>query len=67
MAQFAATNSGIGMGYYMYYRGGLSVDQFMAMAQRFGSLAWAAMTKYTNFEVHTDQDIEQIEGSVILN
>ncbi len=43
MAQFAATDGGIGMGYFMYYRGGLSVDQFMAMAQRFGSLAWAAL------------------------
>lgn len=67
MAQFAATASGIGIAYFMYYRGGLSVDQFMAMAQRFGSLAWAAMTNYANFETPSDQDVEKIKGSITLN
>lgn len=67
MAQFAATSSGIGMGFYMYYRGGLSVDQFMAMAQRFGSLAWAAMSQYANFEAGSDHDSEEAEHSITLN
>ena len=49
MAQFAATDGGIGMGFYMYCRGGMNVDQFMAMAQRFGSLACAAIRKHGTF------------------
>jgi hypothetical protein len=66
MAQFAATDGGIGMGFYMYYRGSLSVDQFMAMAQRFGSLACAAMRKYGTYEVETRQgsDEERTPGTL---
>lgn len=67
MAQFAATEGGIGMGYFMYYRGGLSVDQFMAMAQRFGSLAWAALRRYTNYELRAGDDRDCREPTVTLN
>lgn len=67
MAQFAATDSGIGMGYFMYYRGGLSVDQFMAMAQRFGSLACAAMTRYTTYVMQSDQAPNEDDRVVTLN
>jgi hypothetical protein len=67
MAQFAATEGGIGMGYFMYYRGGLSVDQFMAMAQRFGSLAWAALRRYTTYELRVGDDRDSREASVTLN
>ncbi len=67
MAQFAATEGGIGMGYFMYYRGGLSVDQFMAMAQRFGSLAWAALRRYTTYELRTGDDRDCRDSSVTLN
>ena len=67
MDQFAATEGGIGMGYFMYYRGGLSVDQFMAMAQRFGSLAWAALRRYTNYELRTGSDRDCRDSSVTLN
>jgi hypothetical protein len=67
MAQFAATDFGIGMGYFMYYRGGLSVDQFMAMAQRFGSLACAAMSRYTTFNISSVQEIEEAAQAVTLN
>lgn len=67
MAQFAATDGGIGMGFYMYYRGGLSVDQFMAMAQRFGSLACAAMRKCLTFEMHSGHQGDEQPETVILN
>lgn len=58
MAQFSATDHGISLGYFIYYRGGLSVDQFMAMAQRFGSLTFAALRRYITFEAHTDYEAE---------
>lgn len=67
MAQFAATDSGIGMGFFMYYRGGLSVDQFMAMAQRFGSLACAAMRKCLTFEIHSGHEGDEQHETVSLN
>ncbi len=67
MAQFAATEGGIGIGYFMYYRGGLSVDQFMAMAQRFGSLAWAALRRYTTYELRIGDDRDCRDSSVTLN
>ncbi len=67
MAQFAATVGGIGMGYFMYYRGGLSVDQFMAMAQRFGSLAWAALRRYTTYELRAGDCREERDQAATLN
>jgi len=67
MAQFAATDGGIGMGFYMYYRGGLNVDQFMAMAQRFGSLACTAMRKYVTFGIEADREGSEERTSVTLN
>lgn len=67
MAQFAATQCGIGMGFYMYCRGGLNVDQFMAMAQRFGSLAWAALRHYTTYELPTADVREEQDQSATLN
>lgn len=67
MAQFAATDSGIGIGYYMYYRGGLNVDQLMAMAQRFGSLAWAALRRYTTYELRTTDVQEEQDQPATLN
>lgn len=66
MAQFAVTDGGIGMGFYMYYRGGLNVDQFMAMAQRFGSLAFAAMRKYVTYGAEVDR-ADREEQAVTLN
>lgn len=67
MAQFAATDHGIGMSYFMYYRGGLSVDQFMAMAQRFGSLACAAMRRYTVFDARSEHEAGEPGQVVTLN
>ena len=67
MAQFAATDGGIGMGFYMYYRGGMNVDQFMAMAQRFGSLACAAVRKYASYGVEEDREGSEERTSVTLN
>ncbi len=67
MAQFAATDSGIGMGYFMYYRGGLSVDQFMDMAQRFGSLACVAIKRLTTYATRSDHDTDFEDEAVILN
>lgn len=67
MAQFAATDHGIGMSFFMYYRGGLSVDQFMAMAQRFGSLACAAMRRYTVFDARSDHEAGEPGQAVTLN
>ena len=67
MAQFAATDGGIGMGFYIYYRGGLSVDQFMTMAQRFGSLACAAIRKYATYGAEADQRGDEEQVSVTLN
>lgn len=67
MAQFAATDCGIGMGYFMYYRGGLNVDQFMDMAQRFGSLACAAIKHLATFASQSDGE-DEFKGAVaILN
>lgn len=67
MGQFAATDSGIGMGYFMYYRGGLNVDQFMAMAQRFGSLACTAMKRLTSFISNSDKQEDIDSSSISLN
>jgi hypothetical protein len=67
MAQFAATDGGIGMAFFMYYRGGLSVDQFMAMAQRFGSLACAAMRRCMTFETASARETEEQRQSIRLN
>lgn len=67
MAQFAATESGIGMGYFMYYRGGLNVDQFMAMAQRFGSLAFSALRRYASYQLRSEEERDCREPSVTLN
>jgi hypothetical protein len=67
MGQFAATDSGIGMGYFMYYRGGLNVDQFMAMAQRFGSLACTAMKRLSGFISNSDQQDDIDSSSISLN
>lgn len=60
MAQFASTADGVGMEYFMYYRGGLNVNQFMAMAQRFGSLAFTAVKHLINFSALPDQSQESV-------
>lgn len=67
MGQFAAMESGIGMGYFMYYRGGLNVDQFIAMAQRFGSLACTAMKRLSRFIVDSDREKNDDISPLTLN
>ena len=67
MAQFAATADGVGMGFYMYYRGGLNVDQFMTMAQRFGSLACAAMRRYATYRVDACPEDDEERTPATLN
>lgn len=65
MAQFAPTDDGIGIGYYMYYKGGLIVDQFMAMAQRFGSLSCAVMRRCMTFSTQlNNQENKAFWGTI---
>jgi hypothetical protein len=67
MAQFVAMDSGIGMGYFMYYRGGLNVDQFMALAQRFGSLAFTAVKRLTTFVTRSESSEVELRTVDVLN
>lgn len=67
MAQFIATNSGIGMSYFLYYRGGLNVDQFIAIAQRFGSLAFTAVKHLTTFSARPETNKGELGATGVLN
>ena len=67
MAQFGATDRGIGMAFFMYYRGGLNLDQFMTMAQRFGSLAFTVMRRYAVFGADESNSSAERDTGATLN
>lgn len=67
MSQFSSTDDGISMEYFMYYRGSLNISQFMAVAQRFGSLAFTAIKCLVTFPSRSDERQTQVTASKTVN
>lgn len=66
MAQFVSADDGVNMDYFMYYRGGLNLDQFMGVAQRFGSLAFTVIRQLAIYSSRSsDRQRENSESDTI--